>query len=117
MSEPVPTPVPDLIDSYFHMSDRIPINFLEVWLDILSKQHTNQWKTMKSNIMVRFSSGMGFCFRKLVLPRGLAKEHPEMLKIAKYLVLIDCTRVLPISACKSDAKSIPDAFRHVSDLF
>ena len=46
-----------------------------------------------------------FFFRTCVLPEGLAKELPEIVKIPKCLDLIDCTMVLPISTCEIDAKT------------
>ena len=59
----------------------------------------------------------GCVFRKCVLPGGLAKEPPEMLKISKRLDSIDFMMVVTTPTCKFDAKITPDAFKHVPDLF
>jgi len=56
-------------------------------------------------------------FRKCVLPEGLAKESPQMMKIPKCLDLIGYTMVIPISTCKFDATYTPVANEHVPDLF
>ena len=55
---------------------------------------------------------------KICFPEGLAKEIPNIVKIAKCWDLIDCAMVLPmISTCKFIAKHTPDAFEHFPDLF
>ena len=59
----------------------------------------------------------GCVFRKCILPEGLAKEPPKMLKIPKCLDFVDYPLVLTISICKFDAKTTPDAFKHVPDPF
>ena len=48
-----------------------------------------------NDIWVDFCSGC--IFRKCVLPEGLAKEPPEMLKILEWLDLVDFTMLSPIS--------------------
>lgn len=47
------------------------------------------------------------------------KVHPGDRKrgYIKCFDLIDCTMVLCISTCKFDAKTIPDAIKHVRNLF
>ena len=59
----------------------------------------------------------GCVFRKCILPRGLAKEPPKMLKIPKCVDIIGYTMVLTILTCNFYAKNTPDAFKHVPDLF
>jgi len=54
---------------------------------------------------------------KCVLPEGLAKGPPKILKIPKSLDLSDCTMVLPITIGKFDAKDTPCAFKHVPGMF
>jgi len=56
-----------------------------------------------------------FFFRKYVLPEGLAKEPPKMLKIHKRLDPVDCTMTLIISTCKFDANATTDAFKHIPE--
>ena len=63
--------------------------------------------------LARFSFWVRFV--KHVLPEGLAKEIPQIVKIRKCLDLIDCAMVSPISTF--DAKNTSDAFKHVPDLF
>ena len=60
---------------------------------------------------------LGAFFRKYVLPEGLAKEVPKMVKMLKYFDLFDCSMFLPNLTSKFDSKTIPDAFKHVPDLF
>ena len=76
------------------------LNVFQIWI-------INIW------CLLRF----GCVFRKCVLPEGLAKELPEMMKIPKSLDLIDCTMVLTMSTCEFDAESAPDAIKHIPDLF
>jgi len=60
----------------------------------------------------------GCVFRWCVLPGGLAKELPTMIKIPKCLNLTECPLVSHITTYKPDVKkNTPDAFRHVPDLF
>ena len=58
----------------------------------------------------------GGIFRKCVLPEGLAKTPPNMMKLPTCLDLIDYTMVLTISICKFDAENTPNAFKHAPDL-
>ncbi len=59
----------------------------------------------------------GYIFRIHVSPTWLAQGLPQIVKIPRCLDLIDCTMVLPIATCKFYSKNIPDAFKHVPDLF
>ena len=53
---------------------------------------------------------------KCVIPEGVAKEPPKIMKITKCLDSIDFTMVLTISICKFDATYTPDVFKHIPDL-
>ena len=56
-------------------------------------------------------------FRKCVLPEGLAKEPPTVLKITEWLDLIGYTMVSTISICNFVAKTTTDAFKQVPEPF
>ena len=58
-----------------------------------------------------------FVVRKCVFPAALATENKnEIIKTPKN-DLTDCAMVLPVSTCMFDAKTITDAFKHVTELF
>jgi len=55
-------------------------------------------------------------FENVFSPKGWQKNSQNCL-IPKCSDLIDFPMVLPIFICKFDTKDIPDAFKHVPDLF
>jgi len=67
--------------------------------------------------MVRFPFWVRFFFLKCVLPEGLAKELPKIVKYPERLDLIDCTMVVPISTCNFHTQNTPDAIKHIPDVF
>jgi len=67
--------------------------------------------------MFRLNFVLGCVFRKGVLPEGLAKELPQILKFPKCLDSIDCTMILSIATFKLDAKKNTAAFKHVPNQF
>ena len=50
---------------------------------------------------------LGMCFRKCVLPEGLAKEFPRIVKVLNESDLIDCAMVSPSCHMQSRCKRHP----------
>ena len=59
----------------------------------------------------------GVRFRKCVLPQGLAKEAPKIMKIPKSLCQIGYTMILTTSRCDFDAKPTVEALEHLPEPF
>jgi len=53
----------------------------------------------------------------MYFPRKTLRRTPKIIKIPKCSDLVGYNMVLLISICKLDAKTNPDAFKHVPDLF
>jgi len=75
------------------------------------------WLLKKLDSFLSFSFFvLGAFFENVFSPKGWQKNS-QNCKIPKCSDLIDFHMILPISICKFDAKHIPDAFKHVPDLF
>ena len=61
-------------------------------------------------------SVLGSFSENVLSPKG-SQKNSQNCKIPKCSDLIDFQMILPISICKFDAKNIPDAFKHVPDLY
>ena len=75
------------------------------------------WLLNKLSSFLRFAMFVLGSFSENVFsPKGWQKNS-QNCKIPKCSDLHDILMILPISICNFDAKTTPDAFKHVPDLF